>query len=347
VLTAWTGTLLRAAAARGLDLQALLSEAGLDLDVLADPDRRVPLEESGELWRAVTDAAGDDAFGIEVSRHVRPSTFNGLGHAFLSSPTLRSALERVARYTRVTSDLAVGSCRVDDSEIALVIGWREAVERPAHQAVDAAVATLVRSARLLLGPEVSPTRVELERHPPQDLQRFAVFFGCPIRYDAEENVLAFDRELAERPVPGGLDRLAAMTDEALSEYLIRLQPDTAVGKVREILIDVIDAGEPDIVAIAAELGISSQTLQQLLTEEDATFRDVVRDTRKALADALLAADDPSIADIARRLGFSETSAFSRAYRGWTGHPPSHWREVLHDRRRRLASLQREREREQR
>jgi hypothetical protein len=112
VLTAWTGTLLRALDERGVDVTALLGEIGLDDDVRSDPERRIPLISSTRLWNAAVAATGDDAFGIDVSRHVRIGTFHGLGHAFMTSPTLRAALERAARFSRVTADMAIGSTSI-------------------------------------------------------------------------------------------------------------------------------------------------------------------------------------------------------------------------------------------
>lgn len=322
VLTAWTGTLLRALAERDVDVPGLLATVGVDDDVLADPDRRMPLAVSTRLWRAAVEATGDDAFGIDVSRHVRPATFHALGSAFLSSRTLRAALERTARYTRVTADVAVGSTRLVGGDLELVIGWRDDAERPSVESVDAAMAAIVRSARFMLGRATSPTRLELERPEPANLARFAGFFRCPVRFSAPENVLAFDRSDAERPVPGGNEALASVSEQALTRYLDGLEPDTIVDQVRAVLVDALDAGAPDITVVASELAMSRRTLQRRLDEVDTTYRDVLADTRRQLADTLLAAGDASITEIAHRLGFSEQAAFSRAYRRWTGSSPS-------------------------
>ena len=70
VLTSWTGTLLRALDERGVDVAAVLAEVGLDDTIRSDPERRIPLLASTRLWEAAVTATGDDAFRIEVSRHV-------------------------------------------------------------------------------------------------------------------------------------------------------------------------------------------------------------------------------------------------------------------------------------
>lgn len=325
VLTAWTGTLLRALAERDVDVPELLATVGLDDDLLADPDRRIPLAVSTRLWRAAVEVTGDDAVGIDVSRHVRPATFHALGSAFLSSRSLRAALERTARYTRVTADVAVGSTRLVGSDVELVIGWRTGAERPAVESVDAALAAIVRSARFLLGRDTSPTHVDVERPEPANLARFERFFRCPVRFSAPENVLAFDRSDAERPVPGGNEALASVSEQALTQYLDALEPDTIVDQVRAVLVDALDAGAPDIAVVADELAMSRRTLQRRLDAAGTSYRDVLADTRRQLAETLLAAGDATVTEIAHRLGFSETAAFSRAYRRWTGSSPSEHR----------------------
>jgi AraC-like DNA-binding protein len=322
VHTAWTGALLRAVEARGIDPAELLVDAGIGADLLADPDRRLPLPASTRLWAAAVDATGDDGFGIDVSRHVRPTTFHALGNAFLSSPTLRAALERTARYSRVTADVAAGTTRFEGSEMALVIGWRPDADRPAFEAVDAALSSIVRSARFLLGRELSPVRVELERSAPSDVERFETFYRCPVRFGAAENVLAFDRADVERPVPGGNDRLAAASEQVLVEYLAGLRSDTVADRVSEVVVDSLADCEPGVNAVAAELAMSPRTLQRRLGEEGTTFRQVLAGTRLQLAEALLADDELSVTAVAHRLGFSETAAFSRAFRRWTGVSPS-------------------------
>ena len=199
VLTSWTGTLLRALDERGVDVATMLADIGLDDDLRSDPERRIPLSASTGLWEAAVAATGDDAFGIAASRHVRSGTFHGLGQAFMTSPTLRAALERAARFSRVTADMAVGSARLEGGEFVFVSGWREGVARPADAAVDAAMAAIVRAARAMLGRHLAPTRVELTRPAPADRAPFEAFFRCPVHYESSENLLAFTALTSSNP----------------------------------------------------------------------------------------------------------------------------------------------------
>ena len=325
VLASWTGTLLRALDERDVDVDMLLAGVGLDAGIRDDPDRRIPLSASTKLWDAAVVAVGDDAFGIDVSRYVRIGTFHGLGHAFMTSPTLRAGLERAARYSRVTADMAVGWTHEEGGEFIYVSSWQHGTSRPAHAAVDAAIAAVMRSSRSMIGRDLAPTRLELVRPRPHNLARFESFFRCPLSFDAVENTLAFDRADADRPVPGGHSGLASIGDQAVVDYLATLDAVTVRGRVRELLVEALEAGEPDVDVIAAELAMSGRTLQRRLRVEGTSFREVLATTRRDLAETLLASGAGTVTEIGQRLGFSETAAFSRAFRRWTGSSPASWR----------------------
>ncbi len=101
VLGSWTATVIHALDQCGVDGTALAIEAGIDVEGLDDPDRRVPLTKSTRLWHLAAEATGDPCVGLQVARHVRPGTFHGLSVGVVSSPSFRDALERMVRFGRV------------------------------------------------------------------------------------------------------------------------------------------------------------------------------------------------------------------------------------------------------
>jgi AraC-like DNA-binding protein len=324
VLTAWTSTLLRALADRGVDGARLAAEAGIDPADLCDPDRRVPLAASTRLWHAAVDATGDPCLGLDVSRYVRPSTFYTLGHAVLTSSTLRDAMHRIARYSMLTADTAIASTDETVDGISLVITWRAGSEPAVDEAVDAIVACIVRSARFMLDRGVAPTGLALERPRPADTTPFEQLFRCPIRFGAPTVRLTFDPITADRPVAGANAEIARMNDDVTAAYLARLEPATATRRVRQVLPNLLPGGEPTVRSTASVLNTSARTLQRQLHEEGTTFRAVLRNVRRELAVGYLRGGDRSVTEITYLLGFSETPTFSRAFKQWTGVAPSHY-----------------------
>ncbi len=325
VLTSWTGTLLQALDAMGIDGQALAQRAGISPDDLEDPERRIALEATSRLWRLAVEATGDPGLGLEVSRFVRPGTFHTLGHAVITSSTLREALERIAQFSRVTADCSVVRVEEGPEEIALVISFDAAGPLPTHESIDAIMATIVRAVRFMLAQSVSPRRLALVRPEPERAERFGELFRCPIEFGAPRNRLSFDRATAEQAVPGGNPRLARLHDSVTAAYLEGLDPATTVRQVRSAIGDLLPTGEPTVASVASVLSTSARTLQRQLQEEGTSFREILREVRLGLAVAYLRRGDQTVTEITRRLGFSETPSFSRAFKQWTGVSPTHYR----------------------
>ena len=183
------------------------------------------------------------------------------------------------------------------------------------------LAAILRAARSLLGRDLNPHSVEVERRAPDQRRRYESFFACPITYSAEANRLSFHQRDVDRPIPGGNERLATMNDIVVADYLSGLSPDTMLDDIRAVLADALPAGEPALATIAREFAMSPRTLQRRLGQHDTTFRQIVAETRLDLATALLS-NGASVTQTSRRIGFSETAAFSRAFKRWTGGSPS-------------------------
>lgn len=324
VLSAWTSTLVRALDARGLSGASLASRVGIDAAVLSDPEARIPLRCTTALWRLAVDVTGDPCFGVEVSRHARPGSFQTLGLGVVSSRTLADALERIVRYGDVVltgERRNVVRCVADRYE--LVLGSLEAGDvQPAPESMEAILASIVRVARFLLRTDITPVAVHLARQAPPPSDRFERFFGCEITYGCEHYLLAFDRTLVDQPLPAACDSLAEAADRLTREYVARLRPCGAFAdEVRSVVVSLLTSGDATQRAVARALMMSERTLQRRLHDEGTTFRDVVADARIHLAKRLLVTERPGSQALARRLGFSEPAAFRRAFKRRTGMTP--------------------------
>jgi AraC-like DNA-binding protein len=326
VLTSWTRALLRTLEARQLDALALAKAAGIPLEALDDPEERVPMEASMRLWQRAVEVTGDPALGIDVSRYVRATTFHGLGQAFLASPSLAIALERTARHSMLVYDPSVATAGPTSEGFMFSLTWRPGAEPPAYEGVDAVLAVIVRSARFMLDRRVDPRLVRFERpRPPGDaLERFEAVFRCPLTFGYDHTELVYDNAVAHRQVPTAHPEVADQSESAVAAYLARISTGSTQDRVRRVLADELPHGEPGVAAVARTLGMSGRTLQRQLEEEGTTFRDVLNDLRREMAQAYLRDGRHTIAEITYLLGFSETAAFSRAFKRWTGVAPSRY-----------------------
>jgi AraC-like DNA-binding protein len=299
---------------------ALAEEAGIDPALFRVDDARLPLASTTELWRLAIEATGDPCFGIEVSRFVRPTTFNALGLGIVASETFREAIDRIVRYaTVVLSPSMETAVRDERGQLIYTCHSVPGAARPSFESIEAISASIVRTARFLMERDVSPCEVRLQRPEPPQTGRFERFFRCPVRYGSDHYRIAFDAAVADRLLPTRHADLGSVADRMAEDYVERVRSSGLLtDQVREVVARVLVDGEPTQSAVAARLAMSCRTMQRRLQEESTTFRDVVADVRIALAKQLMRSERLPTNLIAERLGFSDTAAFRRAFKRRTG-----------------------------
>lgn len=322
-LGTWSAALLRAVEARGADADAIARELGLERASLG-PDQRVPRDTLNRLWALAVAATGDPALGLDAPRHTSQTTFHALGYAVLASATLKDAFERIVRYRRLIGD--VMSLRLTDlgDRYRLEIDVSADPGVPYH-AVDAIASLCVRQARALHRPRpCNPLLVTFARPEPFDVEPYTEVFRAPVRFGADANTLEFARADVEDPLPAGNAELARGNDEVLARFLARQEQARVATRVQQALLEALPDGAPSKGAIARKLGMSARNLQRHLADEGTSFKDVLNDARADLARTYVAEQRLSVTEVAFVLGFADTSAFSRAFKRWTGASPRDW-----------------------
>jgi AraC-like DNA-binding protein len=322
ILGTWVKSIVRALDAAGCNGSALLAEAGFDLKALDGPNARCTLPKTARLWRLALAATGDAAFGLKVASHIKHTTFHALGYGLSASSTLKEAFERVQRYCHLVSDAVEYRFYKCGSEYHFFI---EPTTNVPIESVDALVAAFLRMCRSLTGREYSPLLVELRRPRPAVVEDFQVLLRAPLRFDAEHNRLIFDSASIEQRLDGGNPELARHNDAIANQYLARMERNNIEARVREVLEQQLQESEPSQEDVAELLNVSARTLQRKLGDAGTTFKEILDDTRHALALAYLSEPQHSVSEVTYLLGFSCGSSFTRAFRRWTGQSPSDWR----------------------
>ncbi len=314
--------LLDYAALQGLDRDRLMRAAGLSADVLEDPDSRIKTAKMLRLWRVVDRALDDPALGLHVGASIQAKQLGLVGYAIYHSRDGRSALERFARYVRILSEAV--RFRVEEGPQTVVLTWEvhPALTEMRHP-IESGVSLIVALGRDITGTDLKPLAIDLPGARPADTDDYLDFFGCPVRFGRPSAAVTLSREQADLPtrapdatLVGYLDDLAAIKLNPLREH-----EETMVEAVRRVLWTMLPGGRPDLWRTAGELGVSVRTLQRRLGEEKSSFSKVLDELRKDLSDELLADRKLSVSEVAFMLGYSEPSAFQRAYRRWWGVSP--------------------------
>ena len=317
----WSAAIVRALDAAGHDGRGIAARAGIAADVLGDPNGRVSRAALTELWRLAVEVTQDEAFGLTAVRFATHTTLHALGFAALASATPREAFERMVRFRGVIG--AVNRLRLEDAgdRYRLVIDVSAPPGVP-YPAVDAFAAGIVRQLRFLTGDQrLAPLAVRLRRPRPARPEPFERLFRAPIVFGADENVIELDKVAMEGPLPAANADLAAHNDRVVLEYLARIETGRLASRVERALVEALPSGAPSQMQIARKLGVSARGLQRQLAEEGTTYREILDAARAALAREYVRAGEVSVTEIAFLLGFAEASAFSRAFKRWTGMSP--------------------------
>ena len=312
----------------GLDAVGIARQAGIDLAAIPAPAERIAIDKIDAMLRVAIPLIHDPAFGLQAARCWHPTYLGVLGHAWLSSDTLRTGLERMKRYFRLLGER--GETAVDRTRQGLKVRFRANRGDPSTVPVaavfaDIVVSVLLDMCRMNAGAALRPVAASLCRREPEESEAYRRFFGCPVRFGAEEDAFVLSAHDADRALPSSNRQLAAVFDRMLTEELARLDRSDVVSRCRTAVLEHLESGEMMERDMAKRLNMSRRTLQRKLAEADTTYLRLVDDTRRDLALRYIEDASRSITDIAFTLGFSQQSAFTRAFKRWTGVNPTEYR----------------------
>lgn len=316
--TNWARILERTLRARGQDLRATAASRGL-CEAIPQDKERLPVTHTRELWTVADEAAGDPVLGLSMVDHIALADFQELGMVVVTGGSLSQVLGRVARYSSLLSD----TLHIETSQNAeeLVLVMTSAQNEPHWRALEFGLALILRMLKTLFGHQVRPLSVELPFNNPAGQADYERYFGCPVHQQRDAAVMIFD--LREEPhSPSNSPALIQRFEQMLDEQLAALkQPATWTEKVSRLIAQRLNEGEPSLNDIAGALHTSARSLQRHLSDECQKFQDVLDETRRKLAQEALKQKNMSLTELAFVLGFSSSSAFSRAYKRWFGEAP--------------------------
>lgn len=303
---------------RGLDPDAMLGRpwpkpdpsgiGGLDVELWAD------------MLETVQDQLACPTLALELARCITPRHLGVLGAVLLASENLGAALLRFEQYQRLIFDVNPMEFRFNESTIELVWDISNFKVRSLVEQVGFAVTThFVRS---ITKGDIKALQVRFSGEPPSQTKPFEEFFGGQVQFNEPLPGFVFDSGILSLPLRSADPSMIVMLEQHANSLLDKLpQREEMVEKVRREIARALHDGEPDIEEVSARVHCSSRTLQRRLLESQTNFRKEVGLVRLELANNYLKDKRLKIVDISMLLGYSEHSAFTRAYKEWTGLTP--------------------------
>jgi AraC-like DNA-binding protein len=309
--------LVTAVGAAGLD--AFWGATELTPQLVADDDARISAPQRGAAWAEALRLTGDPLLPLHIAAAVPPGAFGVAEHVCRAAPTLGEALRQWVRYLNLLDDAVTVGLEVEADRALLCLARQS--EAPAPAAHELCWALAARFARELAAVPVRPIAVELAHPGPDDVAPYRAWFEAPVVFGAGATQLVLPRAaLAARlvtPDPALLAILARAAGE-LAQQAAADPPMTQ--QVKRVLHDALRSDDAQVESAAKQLGLAVRSLQRRLKDEGTSFQAVREEVRRALAQRYLD-DGLAIAEIAFLLGFSEPSAFVRAFKRWTGMTP--------------------------
>lgn len=310
-----------------LDRPALLATLGLDSEEPVDPARMVSDRDYYQFLETIARAErAGHTLPLRAGASMRCDDYGAFGLAWKSAPTLRGSLARAERYGRVlTSVTAHAVEKVEDGVFAHLHrdGERHLGLRLSNEST---IASMLAISQEVTREPLQPLAVHFKHPAPATTTDHEAHFGCPVHFDTERDALLFPHASLHLPNKLGDSGIASFFDQHLEAELAKLEDDSALDRrVKIQLANALSEGVPTISDIAGKLAMSGRSLQRRLAEQGHSFQSLVDDTRRELAEKLLATSELPLTDIAFLTGFSEQSSFTRAFKRWAGQTPRSYR----------------------
>lgn len=283
-------------------------------------DARIPLGEWIVLLREIEKVDPRPALGLYIGEHIKPRHAGIMGYIGLSCDSLGEAFMRFERFHRLVYDGNPAVMNIHGDVVSLSWGIEHGL--PGQLADETAIAAFATIVRQLVNQKLTPTAINFVNPAPADVAVYEDFFGCPVTFGGTLTCVTFPTRYLMLPVAHSDPGLRTLLENQ-AEALLRALPSNQSfqTELKQALARSLHEGAPTLEHVAQRLAMSPRTLQRRLADLDLSFQHLLDRTRAELARGYLLEGNLTLSEIALLLGYSEQSAFNRAFKRWTGQTP--------------------------
>jgi AraC-like DNA-binding protein len=308
------------------DTNAFLRSFGIDPSRVRSPDARIPIETYLQIQDEAAVSLKDPYFGLHVGEFAEAGSWSILGYMMMNCKNVGEAFEKSVRYARIIGNLIEVKMERQPRQSKLIFFSAPHAPEMSRHCFDTSFSTTICMMRNFTGLDLHPLKVTFTYAEPESRTEYERIFQCPIRFGQRENSITVDTDIFDTPIlmanPRLLEHFEKYAQDFLAEFDRRNEYTRAVTR---IIIAQLDDEVLSIEKVAREMSIGVRTLQKRLEEEGVVFSDLLREVRHRLAKKYLR-ENYSVEQITYLLGFSEPSAFRRAFKKWSGVTPREYRE---------------------
>lgn len=286
---------------------------------------RIPAEDYCQLLIKAAERLRDPLLGLHLGRHIQPSHLGALGYVLLACENLGAALMRIQRYHRLLHDINPIDYELTAQHMEL--RWGISHGKPGALFDEAGIAGIVQFGRDLCGSQQPLLAVDFVNPPPPDARPYTEFFGCTVRFGQPVTRLVMPLSMLALPLRQPDPTLLKLMEEQVDAAMAQLPQTGDLAEVtRRVIAHLAPQGMPELEQVSRELRLSPRVFYRRLAEQGLNFRELREAALRQLAEMHLRDERLTLADVGELLGYSEQSAFSRAFKRWTGESPLQWRQ---------------------
>ena len=311
----------------GADIPAVLRAAGADPEILARPDRQIPVEQYVAIEEQAARTTGDPCFGLHMGEFFEPGHWSILGYMMMNCRTLGEAVEKSARYQKIIGNLIGSRFQLGLKKVKIILTVPRHAPVLSRHCFEAVFSSSIRMIRVLTGKQYCPLAVGFSYPAPASPDEYLRVFGCPVLFGQKNTFMTVKTDLAGTPVLTPNVQMLERFENYAREYLAELEsPAKTTQEVIRIILEQLDSRNLSVAGVAEKMHMSVRTLQGRLKEEGEVFSDLLQRTRVRLAKKYLR-ENYTVEDITYLLGFTEASVFRKAFKKWCGQTPREFREL--------------------
>jgi AraC-like DNA-binding protein len=320
------GGLSRLAIARlksaGVPVAALLRRVGLTPEVIADSEERLSVRSQVALLDEAAIALKDDRLGFTLARDFDLREIGLLYYVMASSQTLGDALKRIARYSKVTNEALVFGYR-EGNRLIINLSYSGVPRHSERHQIEFCMFAALRICRVLTGQNIVPQHFTIAHHRSEGTSEMARFVGTKVEFGADTDEFALNIDARGLPLIHSDTYLNDLLLKYCEAALADRRGDTSQlrTRVENAISSLLPHGRVLVEDVARSLGMSERTLARKLSDEGLNFTEILQQLRRDLAVRYLDDRKLHVSKIAWLLGFQEVSAFTHAFKRWTGKTP--------------------------
>ena len=316
--------MLHGVRARGLAQESFLGIAGIAPELLEEASARVTVDQYVKLFKALVEGMDDDFLGLQ-SRPLRRGSFALIARSAVSAPTLEVAIRRIGRTYRLLQDDVCIKLVHDGSQVGFTLQFSDPNRQWPVFLHELLLRVFWRLLAWFVGGKFPITRFEFAFARPENAHIYDRVFPSPLSFDCAHSAFWFDEARLQHRVRQDETSLFKFLANAQENVILpRRATDSMSASVRSFLQQRYPQW-PDMASTAGALNVSNATLQRHLAAEGTTFQALKDALRRDIAIHRLHTSTVTLPVLASELGFSDSTAFQRAFKGWTGSAPGAYR----------------------